>query len=53
MNWYIRLAPPLVMLALAGCTQEVTGQGQASYAPYSHKDKGTIHDGGDGGSGGM
>jgi hypothetical protein len=53
MNWYIRLAAPLVMLALAGCTQGITGQGQASYAPYSHTDKGTIHDGGDGGSGGM
>ena len=46
MNWYIRLAAPLVMLALAGCTQGITGQGQASSAPYSHQDKGTIHDGG-------
>ena len=51
MNWYNRLAALLFVLALGGCAQMATGQ--ASSTPYSHEDKGTIRDGGDGGSGGM
>jgi hypothetical protein len=46
MNWYIPLAALLVMLAIGGCAQVATEQGQASSAPYSHEYKGTIHDGG-------
>jgi hypothetical protein len=32
----------LLVLALGGCAQVVTGQGQAASAPYSHKDGGTM-----------
>ena len=52
MNLCRRLAA-LLVLALGGCAQVVTGRGQAASAPYSHKDGGTMHDGGDGGSSGM
>ena len=41
MNLCRRLAA-LLVLALGGCAQVVTGQGQAASAPYSHKDGGTM-----------
>jgi hypothetical protein len=53
MNRLRGIAALFVMLALAGCSQLAIGQRRAPSAPYSHEDKGTIHDGGDGGSGGM
>ena len=53
MHWHIRLAAFFVMLALAGCAQGGTAQGQAQYAPYSHDDKGNIRNGSDGGGGSM
>jgi hypothetical protein len=34
MNLYRRLAAPLLILALGGCVQAATGQGQPPYAPY-------------------
>jgi hypothetical protein len=36
MNLHRRLAALLVILALGGCAQGATGQGQAPDAPYSH-----------------
>ena len=41
MNLCRRLAA-LLVLALGGCAQVVTGQGQAASAAYSHKDGGTM-----------
>jgi hypothetical protein len=43
-----------VILALAGCAQVATGQGQAPYAPYSQANNGEYprDRGGDGGAGG-
>jgi hypothetical protein len=43
----------LLVLALGGCAQVVTGQGQAASAPYCIRTGGPCHDGGDGGSSGM
>ena len=48
----------LLVLALGGCAQVVTGQGQAASAPYSRlliriRTRGPSHDGGDRGSSGM
>jgi hypothetical protein len=39
MNLYRRLAALFLILALVGCAQAATGQGQAPYAPYSHDDE--------------
>jgi uncharacterized membrane protein len=39
MNLHSRVAAVLVLLALIGCTQGPTSQGQAPYAPYSHDDE--------------
>jgi len=52
MNLSRRLATVLVMLALVGCIQVATGQGQAPYAPYSPGDSGNMNDRGGDGSGG-
>jgi hypothetical protein len=52
MNWHSLLAALLIALALAGCTQETTGQAQAPYAPYSPENNGNMHDSGGGGGGG-
>jgi len=38
LNWHRLLATLLLILALGACTQ-VTGQGQAPYAPYPHDDR--------------
>jgi hypothetical protein len=42
MNFHRRLATPFVILALAGCAQMATGQGQTPYTPYSHDDEGRM-----------
>jgi hypothetical protein len=54
MNWQIRLAALLVVLALVGCAQETTGQPGAPYELYLPEKTGTTpeHGGGDGGGGG-
>ena len=54
MNWRRRLAALLVVLALAGCAQGMTGQAGAPYSPSSPKDHEIRpeHGGGDGGGGG-
>jgi hypothetical protein len=54
MNWRRRLAALLVVLALAGCAQRMTGQAGAPYSPSSPKDNEIRpeHGGGDGGGGG-
>jgi hypothetical protein len=36
MNLHRRLAGLFLILALGGCAQVATGQGQKPYAPYSH-----------------
>jgi hypothetical protein len=54
MNLYRCLAAVLVILALSGCAQMATGQGQAPYAP-SPPDSSAEYPrdrGGDGGGGG-
>jgi hypothetical protein len=50
MNWYVRCAVLLVMLALFGCT----ASGQTRYAPYPPDNSRNLqeHGGGDGGGGG-
>ena len=56
MNLHTCRAALLVILALAGCTQETTAQAGARYAPYSSDNNGIRpgHGGGDGGGdGGM
>jgi hypothetical protein len=40
MKLHIRLATLFLILALAGCAQVVTGQGQAPSAPYSRDNEG-------------
>jgi hypothetical protein len=50
MNLHRRLAALFVILALVGCAQVATGQGQA---PYSHESGTDTRSGVDGGSGGM
>ncbi len=51
MNLRRRFAAVLVMLALVGCTQPSTRNGQPPAAPYLPEN---VHDrGGDGGGGGM
>jgi hypothetical protein len=51
MNPRRRLAALFVLLALVGCAQATTEQGNAPFAPYPPEN---MHDrGGDGGSGGM
>ena len=47
------LATLFVILALAGCAQIATGQGQAPAAPYSHDSGPDMRGGGDGAGGGM
>jgi len=39
MNLYRRLAAVIVILALGGCAQAATGQGQVPDPPYSHEDR--------------
>ena len=52
MNLYRRLAALFLILALGGCAQEATRQGQAPDAPCSQDNNGYPHDrGGDGGGG--
>ena len=53
MHWQRRVAALFVVLGLAGCAQETTGQAGAPYAPYSPENNGNMHDsGGGGGAGG-
>jgi hypothetical protein len=53
MHLYRRLAALFLVLAVAGCAQATTGQGQAPPAPYSQDNNGYPRDrGGDGGAGG-
>ena len=52
MNLNRRVAAVLVIMALAGCAQGPTSQGQAPSAPYSHDSGTDIRGGGDGGGGG-
>ena len=40
MNLHIWLAALLVLLALAGCAQVATGDGQAPYTPYPRDNEG-------------
>jgi hypothetical protein len=47
-----RLAAVFVLLALGGCAQVTTGQGQAPDAPYSRDSGADMRNGGDGGGGG-
>jgi hypothetical protein len=50
MNWHRWLTALFVMLALAGCAEAVTGQGQAPYPAHPLE---TERGGGDGGGGSM
>jgi hypothetical protein len=52
MKQHIRLATLFLILALAGCAQVATGQGQAPPAPYSRDSGADMRNGGDGGGGG-
>jgi hypothetical protein len=53
MNLYRWLATVFMILALAGCAQVATWQGQAPYAPSSNRNGEYPRDrGGDGGGGG-
>jgi hypothetical protein len=52
MSWHGWLAALLVMWALAACTQGITGQPGAQYAPYAPENNGNMHDSGGGGGGG-
>ena len=54
MRWRTRLAALLVVLALTGCAQGISGQAGPPYAPYSPENNGIRpeHGGGDGGGGG-
>jgi hypothetical protein len=53
MNWQGWLAALLVVLALPGCAQGITGQAGAPYPPHPPENNGIKpeHGGGDGGGG--
>ena len=44
MQWRRGLAALLVMLALAGCAEGATAQGQTGYAPHSPENDGDIRE---------
>jgi hypothetical protein len=52
MKLHNRLAALFLLLALTGCVQVASGQGQAPDAPYSHDSGSDMRSGPDGGGGG-
>jgi hypothetical protein len=48
MNLHRRLAALFLILALCGCGQVATGQGQAPNAPYVHDSGGNMRSGNNG-----